>query len=54
MQVSTQVTPIRQSTLALLKILALGSREIDEGRTRPLEEVVRSIRSAPAGRPVRS
>ncbi len=28
-----------QETLALLKILALGNREVEEGRTRPAAEV---------------
>ena len=35
-----------QETLALLKILAIGNREIDEGRTAPVEEVVKRIRSS--------
>jgi prevent-host-death family protein len=34
-----------QETLALLKILALGSRQIEEGKATPLEEVVRRLRS---------
>ena len=29
-----------QGTLALLKILALGNREIDEGRVKPIADVV--------------
>ena len=33
-----------QSALALLKILALGNREIEEGKVRPLKEVVRRLR----------
>ena len=33
-----------QSALALLKILALGNREIEEGRVRPLKEVVNRLR----------
>jgi prevent-host-death family protein len=33
-----------QETLALLKILALGNREVEEGRVRPLAEVVRRLR----------
>jgi prevent-host-death family protein len=37
-----------QSTLALLKILALGNRDIDEGRTRPLGEFVRDLRAKAA------
>ena len=34
-----------EQTMALLKILALGNREVEEGRTTPLEDVVRQIRS---------
>lgn len=34
-----------QETLALLKLLALGQREVDEGDVRPLAEVVERIRS---------
>jgi prevent-host-death family protein len=34
-----------QAALALLKILALGNREIEEGRVRPLKDVVRRLRS---------
>jgi prevent-host-death family protein len=34
-----------QETLALLKLLALGQREVDEGEVRPLGEVVERIRS---------
>ncbi|OPZ40489.1 MAG: hypothetical protein BWY99_00702 [Synergistetes bacterium ADurb.BinA166] len=33
-----------QQTLALLKILSLGRRQIEEGRVRPAAEVVSSIR----------
>jgi prevent-host-death family protein len=33
-----------QETLALLKILALGRRQVEEGRTVPAEEVFRSLR----------
>lgn len=33
-----------QETLALLKILALGQREIEEGRTVPADEAFRHIR----------
>ena len=35
-----------QETLALLEILALGEREIEEGRVSPLDEAVARIRSA--------
>jgi prevent-host-death family protein len=34
-----------QSALALLKILSVGNREIEEGRVRPLNEVVRRLRA---------
>lgn len=33
-----------QETLALLKILALGRRQIEEGRTVPVDEVFRRLR----------
>ena len=33
-----------QETLALLKLLALGNQEIEDGRTRPLSEVVKRLR----------
>lgn len=34
-----------QETLALLKILALGNREIEEGKLKPLAEVVNRLRA---------
>lgn len=34
-----------QETLALLKILALGQREVEEGKVRPLAGVVEGIRA---------
>ena len=34
-----------QETLALLKILALGNQEIAEGKTAPIAEVARRLRS---------
>ena len=34
-----------QETLALLKLLALGSREIEEGEVAPIEDVVERIRA---------
>ena len=34
-----------QETLALLKILALSNREVEEGRVKPLAEVVRRLRA---------
>lgn len=34
-----------QETLALLKILALGSREIEEGKVKPIADVARRLRS---------
>jgi prevent-host-death family protein len=33
-----------QETLAMLKILALGNRQIEEGKVQPADEVVRRIR----------
>jgi prevent-host-death family protein len=33
-----------QETLALLKILALGSRQIEEGKVQPAADVIRKIR----------
>lgn len=37
-----------QETLALLKILALGNREIEEGKVKPITDAVRRIRSKKA------
>ena len=37
-----------QETLALLKILALGNREVEEGRVRPLADAVRRLRGRKA------
>lgn len=34
-----------QETLALLKILALGNREIEEGKLKPIAEVVKRLRA---------
>ena len=34
-----------QETLALLKILALGNREIEEGKVAPVADVVRRLRA---------
>ncbi len=34
-----------QETLALLKILALGNQEIEEGKVTPVTEVVRRLRA---------
>ena len=34
-----------QETLALLKILAIGNREIEGGRVKPVAEVVRRLRA---------
>jgi prevent-host-death family protein len=39
-----------QETLALLKILALGNREIEEGRVKPVAEVVTRLRARKARR----
>lgn len=34
-----------QETLALLKILALGNRDVEEGKLKPLAEVVSQLRA---------
>ena len=34
-----------QQTLALLKLIAIGKKDIEEGRTKPLREVVERLRS---------
>ena len=34
-----------QETLALLKILALGNREIEEGRVKPIAGIARRLRA---------
>jgi len=34
-----------QETLALLKILALGNREIEEGKVKPIADVVNRLRA---------
>lgn len=34
-----------QETLALLKLIALGNRDIEAGRTRPLRDVVARLRA---------
>ena len=34
-----------QETLALLKVLALGAREVEEGKVTPLARVVRRLRA---------
>ena len=38
-----------QETLALLKILALGSREVEAGRVKPLSVVARRLRAKKTG-----
>ncbi|HNX98069.1 MAG TPA: type II toxin-antitoxin system Phd/YefM family antitoxin [Candidatus Aminicenantes bacterium] len=35
-----------QETMALLKMLALGLRQVDEGRIQPAEEIVAGIRTS--------
>jgi prevent-host-death family protein len=37
-----------QETLALLKILALGNRQIEEGRTVPAQDAIRRLRGRAA------
>ena len=39
-----------QETLALLKILALGDQQVREGRTHPLSDVLKELRSPRAKR----
>lgn len=39
-----------QETLALLKVLALGNREIEEGKVKPLAEVVARLRAKKTAR----
>lgn len=34
-----------QETLALLKLLAIGNREVEAGRTKPLRQVVQRLRA---------
>ncbi|HET9389701.1 MAG TPA: type II toxin-antitoxin system Phd/YefM family antitoxin [Steroidobacteraceae bacterium] len=38
-----------QETLALLKILALGSQQVAQGKVKPVAEVVRRLRERTAG-----
>ncbi len=38
-----------QETLALLKILALGNREIEEGKVKPVANVVERLRAKKTG-----
>ena len=37
-----------QETLALLKILALGAQQVEQGKVKPLADVVKHLRSAQA------
>ena len=39
-----------QETMALLKILALGTRQIEEGKIRPAADVVRELRQRKGSR----
>lgn len=38
-----------QETLALLKILALGNREVEDGKVKPVVDVVRRLRAKKNG-----
>ena len=38
-----------QETMALLKILALGTRQIEEGRVQPAEDVIKRLRERRGG-----
>jgi hypothetical protein len=48
MKYSTRLRSIRdvkaEETLALLKILALGRRQVEEGKTLPVDEAFRRLR----------
>jgi hypothetical protein len=39
-----------QETMALLKILALGNRQIEEGKVEPAADVIQRLRARGAGR----
>lgn len=39
-----------QETMALLKILALGNRQIEDGKTQPAAEVIKRLRERQEGR----
>jgi prevent-host-death family protein len=39
-----------QQTIALLKILSLGTRQIEEGKVLPAEDVIKRLRERPEGR----
>jgi len=39
-----------RETLALLKLLALGNRDIEAGRSRPARDVVKRLKGKAAGR----
>ncbi|MBN1515251.1 type II toxin-antitoxin system Phd/YefM family antitoxin [Candidatus Sumerlaeota bacterium] len=39
-----------QETMALLKILALGNRQIEQGKTRPAAEVIEKLRKKRSAR----
>ena len=39
-----------QETMALLKILALGNQQIEEGKVLPAKDVINRIRERPEGR----
>ena len=39
-----------QETMALLKILALGNREIEQGKTRPAADVIANLRKKSGAR----
>ncbi|MHB1429193.1 MAG: type II toxin-antitoxin system Phd/YefM family antitoxin [Rhodocyclaceae bacterium] len=39
-----------QETLALLKILAMGTQEIEAGKTKPVADVVSRLRAKPGAR----
>ena len=42
---------LSEEAVALLKILALGERDVEQGKLRPLTEVIERIRSRPVHKP---
>lgn len=46
---SSRIKRATQETLALIKILALGNREVDEGKVKPVADVVRRLRAKKNG-----
>ncbi len=47
---SSRTRPIKRKSLVLLKILALGNRQIEDGRVVPAREAFRRVRARKATR----